>query len=97
MTKKEIIQFLKQNKKLFLQKYGVIQIGLFGSYARGDAQIDSDIDIAIELLSSHKNISNFFAFKHFLEEQFQRTVDLGIESTLKPVAREQIQKELIHV
>ena len=97
MTKNQIIQFLKKNKKFFLQKYGVVQIGLFGSYARGEETIDSDIDIAIELLSTHKNINNFFAFKHYLEEQLQKTVDLGIESTIKPVVKKRITKELIHV
>ena len=47
MTKDEILVFLKTQKVFLQHKYGVLSIGLFGSYARGDYHENSDIDLFI--------------------------------------------------
>ena len=49
MTKDEVLAFLKTQKVFLQNQYGVLSIGLFGSYARGDNSVESDIDIAVEL------------------------------------------------
>ena len=95
MNKEEIIAYLTSNKKEFREKYGVIKIGLFGSYVRGKQTENSDIDIAVELESTNK-FRSFFSLKRELEENLGRKVDLGIESTLKPIAKEYILKEIIY-
>ncbi|WP_241426392.1 nucleotidyltransferase family protein [Geobacter benzoatilyticus] len=89
--------FLQKHKDELAQRFGVVSVGLFGSYARGEAREDSDIDIAIELTPDKKSLSNFLGIRRYLEEQFGKTVDLGIESTLKPLVRELVAKEIIHV
>lgn len=96
MNKQEIIEFLISHKRELYEKYGVTRIGLFGSYARDEAKEGSDIDIAVEIESKNKYRS-FFGLKRHLEESLNNKVDLGIESTLKPVAREYILKEIIYV
>ncbi|MEI6828066.1 MAG: nucleotidyltransferase family protein [Desulfuromonadales bacterium] len=97
MTKEEILAYLISNKQVLAQQYGVITIGLFGSYARNEAREDSDLDIAIEMAPEKKSLRNFLGLKRTLENHFGKTVDLGIESTLKPLVRERVKKEILYV
>ena len=97
MTKAFVLDFLKKHKTLYFEKYGVTKIGLFGSYAREESQKESDVDIAIEMLDEKKSLSSFFALRRELEHAFKTKVDLGIESALKPIAKERILKEIIYV
>jgi len=96
MTKEIILSFLRDNKEFLSQKFGVYSIGLFGSYVRGEEKESSDIDIAVEIESDNK-FKSFFNLKYYLEEHLQKKVDLGIESTLKPIAKKRIKKEIIYV
>ena len=59
MTKSNILDYLKNHKIEFNEKYGVSKIGLFGSYARDEANNDSDIDIAVEIESEKKIFTLF--------------------------------------
>jgi len=97
MTKAFILDFLSSHKDELAQKYGVTKIGLFGSYARDEQREDSDIDIAVEMSNEKKSLRTFFGLKNEMELAFGKKIDLGIESTLKPIAKEYILKEIIYV
>ena len=96
MTKNEILTFLRDKKEFLAQNYGVTSIGLFGSYARDEARENSDIDIAVEMKKENK-FMNFFNLKYYLEDNLHKSIDMGIESVLKPVAKEYIEKDIIYV
>jgi len=96
MTKAFILEFLSKHKEELFEKYGVTKIGLFGSYAREEAKVDSDIDIAVEIESSNK-FRSFFGLLHYLEDQLDAKIDLGIESTLKPAVKKYVLKDIIYV
>ncbi len=97
MNKDEILLYLRENKEFFLKKYGVTNIGLFGSYVKGKESFDSDIDIAIQMKREKKTLKYFFGFKRELEKRFGKKVDLGIEDTLKPIVKKGIEKEIEYV
>ena len=97
MRKEDILRYLKSHKNEFYKKYGIIKIGLFGSYSKDMQKDDSDIDLAIEMEKNKKNLKNFFAFKRELENFFGKKVDLGIESSLKPIVKERIKEEILYV
>ena len=48
-TLADIKNILQAQKPYLTQKYGIIGIGVFGSYVRGEQRPDSDLDILIEL------------------------------------------------
>lgn len=97
MSKEEIFDFLSAHKSEMLTRFGVKKIAIFGSVARGEHSDASDIDIAIEMIPEKKNLRNFLGFKRFVEQGIGKTVDLGIESALKPMVRDSIRKEIIYV
>jgi predicted nucleotidyltransferase len=77
------------------EKYGVTSIGVFGSYARGEASPDSDIDIIIEL---DRPIGwELVELSDYLEFQLQRPVDLVIKRSLNPLIRDAILSEVQYV
>jgi len=45
MQKKDILNYLKSNQEYYRSKFGIQFVGLFGSFARGEANENSDIDI----------------------------------------------------
>ena len=97
LAKEQLVGYFKLHKQEFTDNYGVVRVGIFGSAARDELQETSDIDIAIEMIPEKKNLKNFLGFKRLLEQQFGRRVDLGIESTLKPIVRARIRNEIVYV
>ena len=97
MTKIEVLDYLTAHKAEFKEQFGVIRVGLFGSFARDKQNEDSDIDLAVEIEKERKSLKNFFGFKRELEVQFGRKIDLVIESAFKPLINEQIQKDIIYI
>jgi predicted nucleotidyltransferase len=72
----------------------VKSIALFGSFARDEAEMESDIDLLVDIPSSFEN---YFDLKYFLEDAFKRSVDLGKEKTLRKFIKKEIKDELIYV
>jgi hypothetical protein len=72
-----IINVLKENLEE-LQSFGVERIGLFGSFLRGDANEESDLDFLV--VFEENTFDDYMGLKLFLEDLFDRSVDLVIES-----------------
>jgi predicted nucleotidyltransferase len=49
LSHEDIIRLLKIEKKFLKDEFGVLNIGLFGSYVKGTQRVDSDIDLIVEL------------------------------------------------
>lgn len=71
MTTKETILSLLKTKKPELSKYGVSQIGLFGSYLRNEQSSNSDIDLLIDFEPGKETFDNFMAAYDIFEHLFQ--------------------------
>ena len=92
----EIISYLKQNKALLNERFGVTRIGIFGSFARGEQSVTSDIDMVVEIEKARKNIHSFLKLKRFLEQEMAREIDLGFENSIKPAIKEKVIKQIIY-
>ncbi len=93
----EIVEYLRTNKKVLRDNFGVTRLGIFGSFVRHTQHISSDIDLIVEFEKGRKNIHTFLRLKRFLEKEFARKVDIGFEHSLKPVVRENIKGRILYV
>jgi hypothetical protein len=76
-----IIRILKSKKPYLREQYGVERLALFGSFARGEAGENSDIDILVSL--SKPLGFAFIQMADYLEAKLDRKVDLITETTLE--------------
>jgi predicted nucleotidyltransferase len=96
MTSLEIIGFLKSHKQEMAEQFGVIRIGLFGSYARGEALAESDIDIAVEL--SKPDLYCLIGIKQKIEDEFGGKVDVvRIRDNMNNLLKKRILQDVIYV
>ncbi|MBI2560451.1 MAG: nucleotidyltransferase family protein [Planctomycetes bacterium] len=91
------IEEIKDKILPILKKYGIKRAGLFGSFVRGEAREDSDIDILVEIENDNISLLDFVGIQLELEEVLERKVDLGEYSTIKPMIKEQILREEVVV
>ena len=96
-TRQEILQYLKNNKKLFRKKYSIIKIGIFGSYARNEQTEKSDIDIIIEMpLDATEIFVKKQEVRELLKQTFHRNIDICRERSIKPMFKKIILKDVIY-
>ena len=79
--------------RVYFQDKPVLKAYLFGSYARGDADRKSDIDIVVELDYSQKTGLIFFGMQVELEELLKKKVDLLSADGISPYIRPQIEAD----
>ena len=91
-----IIEVLKKSEYTIKERFHVKQIGIFGSFARGEEKGRSDIDILVQFQDGSKTFDNFMDLKYFLEELLERRVDLVTMEALKPQLKEDILHEVIY-
>ena len=93
----DILNYLSNNKQLFKQKFNIIKIGIFGSFARNEQSENSDIDIIFEMPRGTEDIYNKKQeLKILLKEHFNREIDICRERAIKPLFRELIFKDAIY-
>jgi predicted nucleotidyltransferase len=86
---------LRKNKSHLQQKYFIDEIGIFGSYSRGEQNSKSDIDL---LVSFRKPIGlEFIDLSEELEELLNHKVDLVSKGALKKRMYEFIKQEIVYV
>ena len=81
-----------------LRRLGVCHAAVFGSVARGEARADSDIDVLVELAREPQiGIFEYARLKLYVRELLGGTGDVVNRRTLKPLLRENILRDAIHV
>ena len=96
MNRAMILSLLNQHRNEFLKRFGARHLALFGSAARDDLRVDSDIDVLVEF-DGPSTFDGYFELKTYLEQLLGRPVDLVTEKGLRPRARRHVEKDLIRV
>ena len=97
-TRDQILEFLSQNKKLFRDRYHIVRLGLFGSYARGDQNSRSDIDLLVEFEENTQDLYDLkLQLKDFFMSKLGIEIDICREKYIKPRIKKSILNETVYV
>jgi len=94
-TLEKIVQILRQNKPELQRKYPVSRLGVFGSYARGEATEKSDIDIAVDI-TGPMGLS-FVAMADEIENLFGIKTDVVPKRAIKKDYLAHVEKDIVYV
>ena len=92
----EIKEILSKSKPMVQEKYKVKELGIFGSYVRGEQNESSDVDILIAFEKA-PSLLKFIELENYLSETIGIPVDLVIKQVLKPRIGENILAEVIYL
>ncbi len=96
MEKEKLLNILKNYKSENAEKYGLIELGVFGSFARDEITVMSDVDIVLQ--TTTPNLFNIVHIKEDLEEQLQLSVDIvRLRSKMNPRLRTRIDRDAVYV
>ena len=97
ITKESILKTLKSNK-MTLSKFGIRNVGLFGSYVRNEQSTESDIDLLIDFEPEKENFDNFMAVYDLFEKLFSsKKIEVVTLNGLSPYIGPRILSEVQYV
>jgi predicted nucleotidyltransferase len=96
-TKENILNALRSQKHEF-SKFGIKNVGLFGSYTRNEQVINSDIDVLIDFEPEAENFDNFMAVYDIIQQLFKdEKIEVVTVNGLSPYISPSILKEVQYV
>ncbi len=98
LTPEKIMKILRELLPKIKTQYQIKQLGLFGSYVRGEATENSDIDILVEFYPNiNFGLITYCRLENQLSETLGKKVDLVTKDGLKPHIGANILKEVIYL
>lgn len=88
----QILSKIRPELPVLRQRFGLRTLGLFGSWARGEASPRSDVDLLVEF--DKTSFDAYMDLKFYLEDLLERPVDLVIRRSLKPLLRDRVLQEV---
>jgi predicted nucleotidyltransferase len=95
ITAEIVLQTLREQPNLFAQ-FKIKTLVLFGSTARNEATAASDLDFLVEF-DADPTLDLYMDLKFFLEDLFEKKVDLVTKGSLKPQITDTVLGEAINV
>lgn len=95
-TLEEIKNILTKAKPELQKKYPLSELGIFGSYVRGDATEESDIDVLVDF-NAPLGLIKYIGLSHQLQQLFNLKVDVVSKDGIKPKYWIYVSQNLIYV
>ncbi|MBW1795305.1 MAG: nucleotidyltransferase family protein [Deltaproteobacteria bacterium] len=96
MMQDQILETLQSLKQEVHKRYKAELKGIFGSYTRGEAREDSDIDILVEFRKG-ATLLDLTGLGNFLEEKLQRKVDVVSQRAVREELRSYIYRDMVYL
>lgn len=92
----EIKEILNQHREELRLKYSVKEIGVFGSYVRGEQKKRSDVDILVDF-EGLPDVFLLIDLEEYLRKLLKKKVDLIRKKAIRPELRDAIYKETVYI
>ncbi len=96
MDRDATLKLLTEHGPEIRERFGVRRLSLIGSVARDEAGDDSDVDVLVEF-EGPETFRGYFGLKFFLEDLFERPVDVVTETGLRPAFRPYVEEDAIEI
>lgn len=96
MDRDRLLALLAEHKPVLTERFGVRSLRLFGSFARGTAGPDSDVDV-LAGFDQAPTPAQLFGAQFYLEDLLGRDVDLVTETALRPRLRPYVERDAVAV
>lgn len=96
MDTQDVLTKLRELKPAITARYKVKEISLFGSFVRGEQGSSSDIDLLAEF-EGNADLFDWIGLALYLEEIFQRPVDVVPKQALRPELRESVLQQVVAI
>ena len=96
MDREEALGLLRAHKETLARRFGVVEVKLYGSFARDQAVEDSDVDVLVRF-DAPPDWRRYFGAQAYLEDLLGRPVDMAIDQELRAEIRPYVERELIDV
>ncbi len=91
-----VLELLRKNKKSYAERFGVTSIGIFGSAARNETRIDSDLDVVVRM--KKPDLFYLVHIKEELQDIFHTNVDVvHYRDRMNQLLKNKIDSEAIYV
>lgn len=95
LNKNVILKIIREHRNE-IKPFGVSSLGLFGSFVNDSEREDSDIDILVEFEPGKKTYNNLFCLHEYLENIFERKIDLVTKEGVSKYIRPYIEESVIY-
>ena len=96
MNRATVLNHLRAHKAVMAQRFGVVDLALFGSFARDAATDASDVDILVRF-DGPATSKGYFGTQFYIEDLLGRPVDLVTDKALRKELRPYIEREIVNV
>lgn len=96
MTKQSILENLKSLRPVVRNRFRADIKGIFGSYARGEQNAGSDLDMLVDF-DAGADLFDFVGLSDFLEEKLKCSVDLVPIRSIRQEIKTAILREAIYI
>ena len=95
-NRSQLLRILEGNAAA-IQAFGVVKLGVFGSFARDTATAQSDVDLFVDFTPARRTLKSLLGLSRYLETLLGRKVDLVTPGSLNPFIGKYILEEVQYV
>ena len=96
MNRAEVLDMLRTHKPALAERFGIIGLALYGSFARDQAADHSDVDVLVEF-DTPPDWKTYFGAVAYLEDLLGRPVDMATISEVRKEIRPFVERDAVHV